>query len=471
MSTSARTWLLLSVSMVFVALFFTTPLAVSSAPPPTAYVIDFVSTAASGYAMNDAGDVIGTSYIDTGCGPWCLPPQDTVVWRGGQRIVLPSIPGLTGIYVVDINNQGWIAGFAGFPGTTTHAVVWKPVADTYQGIDLGTLPGDTISEAIGIDNLGRVIGWSTSAPFMWTEAGGMVNLLAQGYPYERPIAMSPGGTVATPNYWYVLGNPGSVVAMPASPPGFISGSALAVINDAGDQARFLITTGSQNLAYPFRFQHTGTWQQISNTGSGHLSPYGPGSINDAGDITATILGAGVIAYGPNGLAQSLNAFLSPAYTDSTVIIGGTMNSSGQILARVMIGRSQRVVRLTPAAACITNCIQVKSLQLTATFVQDPQDPGHCTPGGNAYNKARVKLTLTNESGVLLRNVEIRGRFLDDYWTNAVVSGKTNSRGIVSFTYQGPCGVGAIAFLVDNAARNGLVFDRTTGVVSGWAIPQ
>jgi hypothetical protein len=48
-----------------------------------------VSTAATGVAMNAAGDVAGSSYPDPGCGPFCLPPLETVVWRAGQRIVLP----------------------------------------------------------------------------------------------------------------------------------------------------------------------------------------------------------------------------------------------------------------------------------------------------------------------------------------------------------------------------------------------
>ena len=161
---------------------------------PTTYVGDFVATAAFGVAMNDGGDVAGTSYRDTGCGSGCLPPLDTVVWRRGQRVVLPPVPGLSGITVRSINAKGWVAGFAGFPEHPTHAVVWKPIGDSVrQAIDLGALPGTTISTATGIDDQGRVVGWSTTAnfppngsPFLWTESGGMVDLSAQGYPDECP---------------------------------------------------------------------------------------------------------------------------------------------------------------------------------------------------------------------------------------------------------------------------------------------
>jgi probable HAF family extracellular repeat protein len=446
--------------------------------PPAGYVADFVATAATGIAMNDAGWVTGTSYPDAGCGPFCLPTEETVVWRGTKRIVLPSIPGLTGIYVRAINAKGWVAGFAGVPGTTTHAVVWKPNSNTYQAIDLGTLPGTTISDATGIDDLGRVVGWSTTqyyppngSPFMWTESGGMVDLSALGFPDEAPQAISPGGTVATAGYWYRLGDPNSIVAMPAPPQGFYPPGTGAVINDAGDQARFLVSTGGGYLDYLFRFHHNGTWQLLSNTGSGNLAPHGIGSINAVGDVTATIVGTAMIAYGPDGLAQPLAALLSPAYQGSEITIGGPMNNSGQILAKVMVGRSQRVMRLIPAQACTTGCIRVGSLLVRAKFVQDPQNPGQCYQGGNAYNVARVNLTVTDEAGARLSDVLVRGRFLDDYWTNAPVARMTNSQGAVTFNYRGQCGVGAIAFLVDSAVKAPLVFDRTVGIVTGWAVPQ
>src|SRR4026208_1996318 len=66
------------------------------------YVVDFVATAAFGVAMNSKGDVAGSSYSDPGCGSSCLPPIDPVVWRDGRRIVLPGLPGLSGVYPMSI---------------------------------------------------------------------------------------------------------------------------------------------------------------------------------------------------------------------------------------------------------------------------------------------------------------------------------------------------------------------------------
>ena len=130
------------------------------AAAPIIYAPDFVSAVAYGVAINDAGDMVGTSYTDPGCGPFCLPPLETVVWKAGVRIVLPSVPGLTGTAVTSINNHGWISGFAGSFGFS-HAVVWKPKLNTYTAIDLGCCQEPTGSPAAsGIDDTKRVVGYS-----------------------------------------------------------------------------------------------------------------------------------------------------------------------------------------------------------------------------------------------------------------------------------------------------------------------
>ncbi len=192
---------------------------------------------------------------------------------------------------------------------------------------------------------------TATAPFMWSQATGMVNLATQGYPNERPAAMSPGGKVVTWNFWYQLGNPASVVPLPAPPQGFSgAGSNGSAINDAGDQAHFLVPSVTQNLVYPFRLSNGGTWQMISSFGTGHLSRYAMGSINSAQDITLTVGSTGMIAAGPAGLAQNLASLLSPAYPGVTVGDGGPMSASGQILTQVYIGRSRRLMKLTPVTA-------------------------------------------------------------------------------------------------------------------------
>jgi len=445
------------------------------------YALDFVGTAATGYGLNDAGDVVGKSYTDPGCGPFCLPPEEIVVWRGGNRIVLPLVPGFSSGYQYPffINNQGLIGGEVGIIGSTTHAAVWTPNGTGYTAQDLGVLPGMSSADVAGIDDQGRMVGWTTlggaipsaAAPFMWSQSNGMTNLRAYGYPNERPAAISPGGKVVTWNSWYQLGNPSSAVALPAPPQGFTgAGSNGSAINDAGDQAHFLVSISTQNLVYPFRLSNGGTWQMISNFGTGHLSRAGMGSINSAQDVTFTVGSTGMVAAGPAGVGQSLAALVSPAYAGSTVGAGGPMNASGQILTQVMIGRSQRLMKMTPVTACAANCLVSSSLVMTGQFVQDPKSPGSCYQGGTMYNLSSAKVTVTSETGAAIGNVQVSGRFLDDYWTNHPVTGTTNASGVVSWTYKGPCGVGAVAFLVENASVGTRSFDRTRGTLASYVIP-
>jgi len=452
---------------------FGTRLAV--AEEPSMYVVDFVSTAAFGSAMNDAGDAAGTSYTDPGCGSTCLPPLQTVVWRNGVRIILPIPPGFSTITVRSINASGWLAGFAGDPSTGSHAVVWRPVGAGYEAMDIGAFPGTTISTAAGIDDLGRVVGFSTtqnfpptSVTFQWTEGGGMVDLTDLGFPNESPLFLSSGGTVATPSSWYDLDDPGNVHPLAPPPPHFSGpGSYPAAVNDAGDQVRFQISTSTEFFPYLFRYENQGTWKQIWAAPAGHLAPYGVGSITRGGDITATVGGIGLIAYGPSAPAQPLAGKLSPAYGGGDVTIGGPINSFGEILAQLMVGRSPRLVRLVPVEVCTSGCLRVASIRMTGRMIGRPR--GQCTP--DAFNRVAASITVTDEGGRPLRGVTVEGRFLDDYWTDAPVRGTTNWRGIARFVHTGPPCVGAVAFFVDDASRLGRVLDRGTGQLTSFVIPQ
>jgi hypothetical protein len=446
------------------------------------YALDFVGTAATGFDLNDVGDVVGKSYTDPGCGPFCLPPQENVVWKGGTRLVLPLVPGVDGNsqYPFYINNQGLIGGEVGIIGSATRAAIWTPNDTGYIAQDLGVFPGTSSVDVFGLDDQGRMIGWATlggaipsvALPFMWSQSTGMVDLRALGYPNERPAAMSPGGKVVTSASWYQLGDPGSAVALPPPPQGFLgAGSNGSAINDAGDQAHFLVSTSSQNLVYPFRLSKNGTWQQLYSGGTGRLSRYGMGSISAGQDVTFTALSTGMIAAGPTGVGRTLASLVSPAYPGATVGDGGPMNASGQILTQVMIGRSQRLMKMTPAEPCGTDCIVSSSVVMAGRFVQDPALPGSCVQGGKMYNTTEARVTITSESGAPLGNVQVSGRFLDDYWTNRPVTGTTDASGNVTWTHKGLCGVGAVAFLVENASLGTRRFDRTRGVLTSYVIPS
>jgi hypothetical protein len=189
-----------------------------------------------------------------------------------------------------------------------------------------------------------------------------------------------------------------------------------------------------------------------------------GSINDAGDITATVAGTGMVAYGPDGLAHSLAPLVSPAYGGSVLTSSGSMNASGQILGRMIIGQSgQRLVRLVAGEPCTTNCIRVATIQMKG------KGPGYCDQGSA---QAMARLTVTDEAGIKLSGVRITAHFFDDYWLDQTVVGRTSARGQVTFKHVGPPCVGAIAILVTDATSlPARTFDRTTGILTDYVIPQ
>ena len=64
-----------------------------------------------------------------------------------------------------ISNTGWIVGELDDGGIRdVHATSWKNGVATH----LGTLGGaDYASSANGVNDLGRIVGWSTTAPISW----------------------------------------------------------------------------------------------------------------------------------------------------------------------------------------------------------------------------------------------------------------------------------------------------------------
>jgi probable HAF family extracellular repeat protein len=140
-------------------------------------------------AINDLGDVAGISgTCDQAVGRFSA--KHAVVWHDGTASDLGNLGGVAWNTPFAINNRGDIVGFSDLPGDADgnpnfHAVLWSKNGGPDCGgrcADLGTLPGDALSEATGINNLGQVVGTSFGAgspfgsrAFLW-ENGRLVDL-------------------------------------------------------------------------------------------------------------------------------------------------------------------------------------------------------------------------------------------------------------------------------------------------------
>jgi probable HAF family extracellular repeat protein len=120
-------------------------------------------------AINDQGQVVGISGICQNA-VGAFSAKHAVLWQDGQPMDLGNIGGHGWNTPTFINNRVQIVGFANTSGDLIngklafkfHAFLWT----RERGMrDLGTLPGDAISEALGINEAGQVVGVSYGPGF------------------------------------------------------------------------------------------------------------------------------------------------------------------------------------------------------------------------------------------------------------------------------------------------------------------
>ena len=97
-----------------------------------------------------------------------------VLWENGTPTDIGNLGGVAWNTPTSINNRGQVVGFSDLPGDSAaspnyHAFLWT----RQSGItDLGTLPGDALSIAWGINEEGWIVGQSiastgSSRAFLW----------------------------------------------------------------------------------------------------------------------------------------------------------------------------------------------------------------------------------------------------------------------------------------------------------------
>jgi probable HAF family extracellular repeat protein len=117
--------------------------------------------------INDRGQVVGISGICQNA----VGNQSAIhalLWQDGVPINLGNLGGTAWNTPMAINNQGVIVGFSDLAGDqggdnpNFHAFLW---AKPGPMLDLGTLPGDAISEALGVNAQNQIVGVSFAAGF------------------------------------------------------------------------------------------------------------------------------------------------------------------------------------------------------------------------------------------------------------------------------------------------------------------
>lgn len=135
-------------------------------------------------AINDRGQAVGISGL-CGSSVGGFSATHAVIWdRNARPRDMGNIGGVAWNTPAAINIKGVVTGFANVPGGATpgsfhpHAFIWTAGGKMR---DLGTLPGDLLSEGLGINSTGQIVGESCQAhlancrAFLW-QHGTMTDL-------------------------------------------------------------------------------------------------------------------------------------------------------------------------------------------------------------------------------------------------------------------------------------------------------
>jgi probable HAF family extracellular repeat protein len=145
-------------------------------------------------AINAQGEVVGISGIcDVAVG--ALTAKHALLWQNGRVFNLGSLGGVGWNTPMAINSRGDIVGFSDLPGDEStgqlvanfHAFIWTK--ETGRMVDIGTLPGDNVSEALDINDLDQVVGVSfpSAHAFLWQN--GKIEDLNSFIPSDSPLVL------------------------------------------------------------------------------------------------------------------------------------------------------------------------------------------------------------------------------------------------------------------------------------------
>jgi len=122
--------------------------------------------------VNDHGLIIGDIYSSDArfsgdiFQPLAPKPNPSYIHAASGSHDLGTLGGLNS-HAAAVNNSGLVVGSADTAGGASHAFLFTPSDPLHPGIgrmiDLGTLPGMMASAALGINDRGQVVGWSSVA--------------------------------------------------------------------------------------------------------------------------------------------------------------------------------------------------------------------------------------------------------------------------------------------------------------------
>jgi len=379
--------------------------AVRAADTPPQYQLQYLGPGTP-TAINNNGIVVGRLIN----GNNYLP---LVSANGAPWVALPAPAGAMSVFPTDVNDNGVIVGVSFSPQWNPVAVRWTPVGSGYSVEELPRLPGDASSYALGINNLGQIVGARralgyapTGQGWLYSDQQGPVDLAAQYNWWSYPTELNDVGQVIGGAELLDL-NAGTVRWIGDGPTNYNAVGAVDINNNGMMAGSASLRSTSLNIVSVFRYEGPAGWQYIDGTSKYTFAS----NINSRGDIGYGELGAGLYLDGLGKFA--LGNLLDPAVVNAGWAITGSgalINDQRQVAAvgtNSTAGQSGGVL-LTPAGPLPP-----------PTAPANLQGVAHPATRMEPYNS--INLTWENTSSLTRGYVLERRQAGTDTWTSLALT--------------------------------------------------
>lgn len=231
--------------------------------------------------ISERGEIIGTTSLDGN-------QRGYVVSSGQPLQYLPLPSGMISSIAIDVNEQGVIVGAVGpyySPEFLGRAMAWDPDGGGgYTTRYLGALPGQSISRAMAVNNLGDIVGYSSDTtyryPVLFTDPGGVLDLTPTGV--FDPVDINDRRVLVDHSFTVKRLDLNTMIVEDLGvPPGNYLATTAAAINEANQVGGLAILTSGGNCdRVAARYTDGVGWQIFSSCGRYN----GVSDMNGRGDV-------------------------------------------------------------------------------------------------------------------------------------------------------------------------------------------
>lgn len=372
--------------------------------------------------MSEDGRIIGT---DTVAGN----QRGFMVDAGHPIQHLPLPAGMNSSTAIDISEQGVIVGAVSTfysPEFQGRAVAWDPDGSGgYTARYLGALPGQSISRATAVNNLGDIVGYSSDGsyryPVLFTDPGGVSNLTSTGV--FDPVDINDQRVLVDRSFTVKrLDLNTMTVEDLGHPPGSYLATTAAVINEAGQVGGLAILTGGDHCdRVAARYTDGVGWQIFSGCGQGNSVS----DMNEQGDVIMHLNVAPYVRF------EGLGTFLVEDLIMNDIghwyvsnLSGVTINSARwmAVFATNQVTGQSGTLLLTPGSAAEVDPPSAAPASASLKLSSSP-NPFRQTAG--------IRYELPRPSPVVLLVLDVTGRTV-----RRLVEGETQGAGVHAIRWDG-----------------------------------